>query len=162
MKTWRRLLNSTHTHTHTHTHIHTVPFQQSVCRNESFIVLTAVKIQIEVFWVVTPCSVAVVYSRFVESCCLCFQTGVATIPLPDRGSMDLRNVGILPQHYTASQPRRSVKSNSGALKWTVPPFPAVSIWYLCSSSSRNFLLRAPLDQFVVLLSCAVQYWKQLQ
>jgi len=24
----------------------------------------------------------------------------------DGGSMDLRNVGILPQHYTASQPQR--------------------------------------------------------
>jgi len=24
----------------------------------------------------------------------------------DGGSLDLRNVGILPQHYTASQPRR--------------------------------------------------------
>jgi hypothetical protein len=28
------------------------------------------------------------------------------LPTEDGGSMDLRNVGILPQHYTTSQPRR--------------------------------------------------------
>jgi len=28
------------------------------------------------------------------------------MPLEDGGSMDLRNIGILSQHYTASQPRR--------------------------------------------------------
>jgi len=38
------------------------------------------KIQVEVFWVMTP------------SC-------------EDGGSMDLRNVGKLPQHHSASQPR---------------------------------------------------------
>jgi len=41
-----------------------------------------VKIQVEVFWIVVPCSVA-----------------------EDGGSKVIRNVGILPQHYTASQPR---------------------------------------------------------
>jgi hypothetical protein len=40
-----------------------------------------VKIEVEFFWVVTPCE--------------------------DEGSTDLWNVGILPQHYTASQPRRT-------------------------------------------------------
>jgi len=29
-----------------------------------------VKIQVEVFWVVTPCSVVVGYQRFGEPCCL--------------------------------------------------------------------------------------------
>jgi len=38
-----------------------------------------VKFQVEVLWIVTP---------------------------EDGGSMVLRNDGILPQHYTASQPRR--------------------------------------------------------
>jgi len=45
------------------------------------------KIEDKVFWVVTPCTVVAGYQHF-------------------RGSMDLWNVGILPQHYTASQPRR--------------------------------------------------------
>jgi hypothetical protein len=44
-----------------------------------FEVLTVVKIQVEVFWVFDP---------------------------EDEGSMDLRNVGILPQHYKALQPGR--------------------------------------------------------
>jgi len=44
-------------------------------------VLTAVKIQVEVFWVETPCSVVVGYRRFGVPCCLHL-------------------------HYTAAQPRR--------------------------------------------------------
>jgi hypothetical protein len=47
--------------------------------------VTNISIHVEVFWVVTPCSVVVVYPE-------------------DGGSMDLRNVGILQQHHTASQP----------------------------------------------------------
>jgi hypothetical protein len=50
----------------------------------SFEAFTAV-IQVEVFWVATPCSVVVGYRRF-------------------GGSMELSNVGILSQHYTTSQP----------------------------------------------------------
>jgi hypothetical protein len=46
-----------------------------------FEMFTAVKIHVEVFWFVTPQS-------------------------EDGGSKLLRNVGIIPQHYTASQPRR--------------------------------------------------------
>jgi len=34
-----------------------------------FEVFMAVKIQIEVFWVVTLCSVAIVYQHFEEPCC---------------------------------------------------------------------------------------------
>jgi len=45
-------------------------------------------IQVEVFWVVTPCSVVVVYHH------------------EEGNKTNLRNVGILPQNYTASQPRR--------------------------------------------------------
>jgi len=46
--------------------------------------------QVEVYWIVTPCGVAVGYHIHPE----------------DEGSKVLRNVGILPQHYTASQTRR--------------------------------------------------------
>jgi len=35
-----------------------------------FVVFTAVKIHVEVFWVVTPCSFVVGYQRFGRSCCL--------------------------------------------------------------------------------------------
>jgi len=48
--------------------------------------------QAEFFWVVMPCSVVVGYQRFGGPCCL---------RLKPEGSVDLRNVGILPQHYTA-------------------------------------------------------------
>jgi hypothetical protein len=54
-----------------------------------FEVFTAVKTQVEVFWVVTLCSVS-----------------IFTLQREDGGSMVLRNVDILPHHYTASQPRR--------------------------------------------------------
>jgi hypothetical protein len=50
----------------------------------SFEAFTAMIFLVEVFWLVTPCSVVV-----------------------GGGIMDLRNVGILPQHYTASQTRRT-------------------------------------------------------
>jgi len=46
---------------------------------------------------VTTCNIVVGYQRFVGPCCLHPEDGC---------SMDLWNVGILPQHYTASQPRR--------------------------------------------------------
>jgi hypothetical protein len=49
----------------------------------SFEAFTAVMSRVEVFWVVTPCSVVVGYHRFRGPCCL-----------------HLRNVDILPQHYT--------------------------------------------------------------
>jgi hypothetical protein len=45
---------------------------------------------------VTPCSVVAIYQRF---------EGL-NLHSEDGGSMALRNVDILPQHYTASQPRR--------------------------------------------------------
>jgi hypothetical protein len=38
-----------------------------------FEVFMAVKIQVEAFWVVTPCSVAVGYQRFRGPCCLHLQ-----------------------------------------------------------------------------------------
>jgi len=53
--------------------------------------LTARKIHGEVFWIVTPCSVVVGYLH---------------IQGEDGDMLDLRNVGILPEHYTASQLRR--------------------------------------------------------
>jgi len=41
----------------------------------------------EIFWIVTPCSAVVGYQRYRG---------------PHGDSMDLQNVDILPQHYTAS------------------------------------------------------------
>jgi len=41
--------------------------------NESFELLTVMKIQIEVFWVVTPCSDVVRCQRFGGPCCLHLQ-----------------------------------------------------------------------------------------
>jgi len=60
------------------------------------------KLQFEVLWVTTPCSILVGYRRFRGPCCLHLQGWNE-----DGGSMDLWNVGILPQHNTASQPSRS-------------------------------------------------------
>jgi hypothetical protein len=47
--------------------------------------------EVEVSWIVVPCSVTLPPSRFL---------------LEDGNSMVLRNIGILPHHYTASQPSR--------------------------------------------------------
>jgi hypothetical protein len=56
---------------------------------------TSEKIQDDVFRVVTLYSFMVGYQSF-----------RGPFDPEDGGSMDLRNVGILPQHCTASQPRR--------------------------------------------------------
>jgi len=53
--------------------------------------------QTEVFWFLMPWSVLVRYQRFGGPCCSHFHP-------EDWGSMDLRNTGILTQHYTTSQP----------------------------------------------------------
>jgi hypothetical protein len=56
-------------------------------------------IQVEYFWVVTPSSFVIWHQRFRGSCCL--------HPQGEDGSNNVpRNVSILPQHYTASQPRK--------------------------------------------------------
>jgi len=59
-----------------------------------FEVFTAMKTQIEVFRDVTPCSVG--YMSFSHRHSLHTENG---------GNKLLRNVGILPHNYTASQPR---------------------------------------------------------
>jgi len=67
------------------------------------------KIIVEVLRVVTPCSDAVGYQRFGEPCCLHLQGGVKWIEgllRKGAGGEVFRNVGILPQHYTASKHRR--------------------------------------------------------
>jgi len=61
-------------------------------RYERFEVFTAVNIQIEAIWVVTPCRIMVGYQ-------------LSEVP-EDEGSMDIRNVAVLPQYYTASQHMR--------------------------------------------------------
>jgi len=60
-----------------------------------FGVFIAVKIQVVVFWVVTPYSHAVGYQRFGGPCFLHLQDDFTFF----------RNVGILPHHYMASQPK---------------------------------------------------------
>jgi len=59
-----------------------------------FEVFTAVKIQVEVFRVVTPCNVVIVYQRFGGPNCF-------TLHPEDKGNMDLWNVSILAQHFIA-------------------------------------------------------------
>jgi len=54
----------------------------------------AVKIQVEAFCVPMPRSVVVGYR------CI-----GGPLPSEDGGSMNLKNIGILPQHYTVSQLR---------------------------------------------------------
>jgi hypothetical protein len=51
------------------------------------------------FWVMTPHIVAVRHQRFGGSCCLHLQGGYGNRNI-------LRNIDILPQHHTASQPKR--------------------------------------------------------
>jgi hypothetical protein len=48
----------------------------------------------------TPCSVVTGNQCFRGPCCLHLQPEV-------RGNMDIRNVSFLPEHYAASQPRRT-------------------------------------------------------
>jgi len=55
--------------------------------------------KVDVFWVVTPYGVLIG-----GACCLCRWMQYVT-PCEDRGSMDLQNVGVLPQYFTVSQSR---------------------------------------------------------
>jgi hypothetical protein len=61
-------------------------------------------IQVEVFWVVTSCSVVVEYQSLRGPCRSLLPP--TSLHSEDGGSMDLWNFGILPQHYTTSQLRR--------------------------------------------------------
>jgi hypothetical protein len=93
-------------------------------------VLRAAKIQIQVFCSVTTCSVVVGYlaasisrlmaARSSETLVSYRKTTVSQLRTPreNGGSMDLRNVGILPQHYTASQPRRLYTEQQSLLTFT--------------------------------------------
>jgi hypothetical protein len=68
------------------------------------------KIQVEVLWVVKPCRFAIGYQRFEGPSCLHLHPDKLEVAwssnTKDGGSKFFRNVGILPQQYTASQPRR--------------------------------------------------------
>jgi hypothetical protein len=59
---------------------------------------------VDVLCVAIPCNVVVGYQRFGERRCFHLQG-------EDTGSKVLRNVGILPQHYTGSQPTEDIDSN---------------------------------------------------
>jgi hypothetical protein len=79
-----------------------LPQSRKLGRSESFArfwVFTVVKIQVEVFWDVMPCSVVVGYQHFGGPYCLHLQGG-------DGGSKVQQNVGILLQYYMALHPLR--------------------------------------------------------
>jgi hypothetical protein len=77
---------------------------------------TAVKIQVEFFWVVTSYSVAVEYQRFGGPCCLRLQ-------------------GIRPRHYMASQPRAKNKFIYTSVRLSVNKN-GKSIYKFCVSGSK--------------------------
>jgi hypothetical protein len=66
-------------------------------------VFMAVMLRVEVSWVLTPCSFVVGYQCFGRP----YRLILHLLLHPDyAGSMAVRNVGKLPQHYTALKPRR--------------------------------------------------------
>jgi len=65
------------------------------------VAFTAMNIQVEVFWVVTPCDGIPPFRR----------TLLPPLHPVDGGSEVLRNGVIVPQHYTATQPTRSRLDN---------------------------------------------------
>jgi len=72
-----------------------------------------VKIQVQIFLAVTLFSFVVEWKHFTGSCCYHNITQYhnpedldLNLHPEDEGSMDLRNLGILPQHYTASKHRK--------------------------------------------------------
>jgi hypothetical protein len=65
-------------------------------------------IVVDVFWVMTPCSAAVVCQRFGGPCCLHLQG-------------EVRNVGFILQYCTASQSRRPLHSRENLIS-TIPSF----------------------------------------
>jgi hypothetical protein len=79
-------------------------------------------IQVKVFWVVTPCSV-VGYQPMFQRSMLPPSSGWSE----DGGSMDLWNVGVLLQQYTASRPRRPRLESSSPWK---PPISMFNLLHL--------------------------------
>jgi len=81
---------------------------QDKCGETNFKTFMAVMFQLEVFWVMTLCSVVVRYQCFRGPCCLHLHF---MLPAPSGWSKVQTNVsedggtGILAQHYTPSQPR---------------------------------------------------------
>jgi hypothetical protein len=113
--------------------------------------------QFEVFWVVTPCSVMVWYKRFRISFCLFLQG-------EDGGCMHLWNFGILLQHYTVSQPRRTRRESSRL--WE--PLISMPIYLLAKIKTRfhniyfiqtqeNTSLHKPLHTFAVYTISPMKY-----
>jgi len=88
-----------------------------------------VTFHIEVFWVVTPCNSVLGYEPFRGPCCLHLQGEMKM-----EASMDLRNDGIVPQHYTVSQLRKDFdfKQDRLLLEWvalkTLEPAPQHHDW----------------------------------
>jgi hypothetical protein len=53
--------------------VHSQTYMKTQGKDGRYDVFTAVKIQVEVFWVVTPCCVVIAYQRFGGPCCLQLQ-----------------------------------------------------------------------------------------
>jgi hypothetical protein len=70
-----------------------------ICLSACIIFETAKRIKVKVVWVVTPCK-----------CC----GRIPAFHPEDEGSMVFRNVGILPQPYTASQSSRPRPEDGGS------------------------------------------------
>jgi len=77
-----------------------IPEHCSSLLQDLMLVFMMVKFGVEVFCIVTPCNVVIVYQRFKGTCCLHLQGEVKG------GSTDLWNIGFLPQHCMVSQTRR--------------------------------------------------------
>jgi hypothetical protein len=96
---------------------------------------TAVNIQFEVFWVVTPCSVAVGCQTFGGPFCLHLQD--------DGSSKVIQNVGILQQHTQKNYEGVSKSFRTGRLEWYIDnlwvSLVSFAVITLCVASQRVFM-----------------------
>jgi hypothetical protein len=94
--------------------------------------LTAVKIQVEVVWVVTPCKVVVGYQRFRGPCCLHLQGEVNTheISTCSRLCFTDRNVTSTYTHNPSSRrdTERSILAQEQGMRGAIPPLPNTPSW----------------------------------
>jgi hypothetical protein len=98
-------------------------------------VLTALKMTMLFFWVVTPCGLVGRYQHFGETYCLHFQDR------PEHGdSMFNRNFGIYLRVHAAPQPRRTVS-------------PIVSDWHIIPRLFHDFIFSPPVSAFI-------RYWRK--
>jgi hypothetical protein len=95
--------------------------------------------QVEVFRVLTPCSIVVGYHRFGSPFCW--------LHPEDGGNMDLRNVGIVPQHYMAQLRRLRLEYSP---PWK-PQISHMTYTLLFRTVVHNIRMRTPLKD-----ACAIK------